>query len=88
MEACVHVLTAIVLFEFGNPKSDRGFTRTRELDSHYFRPSMDSVFEVSPFLVQRTSREVCKKLLEMLWGVVYIVLVARAWEQPVPGHLD
>ena len=81
-------MTVMVLSEFGNPRNGRGFTRTQELDSHYFRPSKDSVFEVSPFLVQRTSREVYKKLLEMLWGVVYIVLVAQAWEQPLPGHLN
>ena len=45
-------------------------------------------FEVSPILAQGAAREVYKKLLEMLWGVVHTALVARPWEQTVPGHLD
>ena len=49
---------------------------------------MDYVFEVSPLLAQRTAREVYKKLLEMLWGMVYMDSVARVWEQSLPGHLD
>ena len=49
---------------------------------------MDPVFEVNPFLAQGAAREVYKKLLEMLWGVVHMALVARPWEQPVAGHQD
>ena len=49
---------------------------------------MDPVFEVNPFLAQGAAREVYKKLIEMLWGVVHMALVARSWEQPVAGHQD
>ena len=49
---------------------------------------MDPVFEVNPFLAQGVAKEVYKKLLEMLRGVVHMVLVARPWEQPVAGHQD
>ena len=49
---------------------------------------MDPVFEVNPFLVRGAAEEVCKKLIEMLRGVVHMALVVRPWEQPVAGHQD
>ena len=49
---------------------------------------MDHVFEVNPFLAQGAAKEVYKKLLGMLRGVVPMFLVARPWEQPVAGHQD
>ena len=49
---------------------------------------MDPVFEVNPFLAQGAAREVYKKLLEMLWGMVHMALAAQTWEQPVAGHQD
>ena len=49
---------------------------------------MDPVFEVNPFLAQGAAKEVYKKLLEMLQGVVHVAWVVRPWEQPVAGHQD
>ena len=49
---------------------------------------MDPVFEVNPFLVQGGAKEVHKKLLEILRGVVHMALAAQPWEQPVAGHQD
>ena len=54
--------------------------------SHVDHP--DPVVEVNPFLAQGAAKEVYKKLLEMLRGVVHMALVARPWEQPVAGHQD
>ena len=48
----------------------------------------EPVFEVNPFLARGAAKVVCKKLLEMLRGVVHMALVARPWEQPVAGHQD
>ena len=49
---------------------------------------MDPVFDVNPFLAQGAAKEVYKKLVEMLRGVVHLALVVRSWEQPVAGHQD
>ena len=49
---------------------------------------MDPVFEVNPLLAQRAAKEVYKKMLGMLRGVVHMALVEQPWKQPVPGNLD
>ena len=91
---CIQLTPGLVVDNSGDKKCNSILVACQRL---FPRPRNQSHVDHTPkhleqffanLLAQGAAKEVYKKLLEMLRGVVHVALVVRPWEQPVAGHQD